>query len=208
MPDNNPTPVAIDDLPVASSATGAKLVGDVSGTTKQIPIELLAIPEPSDSDPAMNGTADSGESDDYSRADHVHPSDTSRVPTTRTVNGNALDDDVVLTKSDIGLGNVANVLQFSVSNLPIRKGEITLPASGWTASGSTYSKSVSVSGATVLNNSMVNLQPTEAQLAALIADGVKAVTIENSNGVLIAHTVGATPGTTMGIQCTVEEVAV
>ncbi len=35
---------------------------------------------PSDTSPAMDGVADSGESTDYSRGDHVHPTDTSRAP--------------------------------------------------------------------------------------------------------------------------------
>ena len=41
MPDN-PTPVNISDLPVAQSANGVRLVGDDSGTTKQVPVSLLA----------------------------------------------------------------------------------------------------------------------------------------------------------------------
>lgn len=38
----------------------------------------IDVPSPSDADPAANGTAWEGESNDYSRADHVHPTDTSR----------------------------------------------------------------------------------------------------------------------------------
>ena len=38
----------------------------------------LTVPVASDSSPAMDGTASAGVSDDYSRADHVHPSDTSK----------------------------------------------------------------------------------------------------------------------------------
>lgn len=36
---------------------------------------------PSDSNPSMNGTASPGVSVNYSRGDHIHPSDTSRAPT-------------------------------------------------------------------------------------------------------------------------------
>ena len=36
------------------------------------------IPSPSNASPQMDGTAAAGSSTDYSRADHVHPSDTSR----------------------------------------------------------------------------------------------------------------------------------
>lgn len=63
---------------------------------------------PSDTSPAMDGTAAAGSFATYARGDHVHPSDTSRVPTTRTVNLKALSSDITLDKTDIGLGNVDN----------------------------------------------------------------------------------------------------
>lgn len=44
--------------------------------------------------------------------------DVSAVPTTRTVNGHALSANVTVSKSDIGLGNVDNVKQYSASNPP------------------------------------------------------------------------------------------
>lgn len=47
----------------------AQLQTDVGG---------LVIPDPSDTAPQMDGTAAAGSSADYSRADHVHPVDTSR----------------------------------------------------------------------------------------------------------------------------------
>lgn len=37
------------------------------------------------------------------------------VPETRKVNGHALDADVTVTKTDVGLGNVENALQVSAS---------------------------------------------------------------------------------------------
>ena len=44
--------------------------------------------------------------------------DVSAVPTTRTVNGHALSSNVTVSKSDVGLGNVDNVKQYSASNPP------------------------------------------------------------------------------------------
>lgn len=58
--------------------------------------------------PKMDGTAAVGTEMAFARGDHVHPSDTSRVPTTRKVAGHALSTDVTLVKSDVGLGNVDN----------------------------------------------------------------------------------------------------
>ena len=51
--------------------------------------------------PAMDGTRSLGSDAGYARVDHVHPSDTSRVPTTRTVNGKALSRDVTIGADDI-----------------------------------------------------------------------------------------------------------
>lgn len=49
---------------------------------------------PGDANPKMNGTAAAGTANAYSREDHVHPSDTTRVPTSRTVNGMALSGNI------------------------------------------------------------------------------------------------------------------
>lgn len=56
---------------------------------------------PASASPLMDGTAAVGSSGKYAREDHVHPSDTSRVPITRQVNGHALSSDVAITASDI-----------------------------------------------------------------------------------------------------------
>lgn len=52
--------------------------------------------------PTMDGTRALGSNAGYARVDHVHPSDTSRVPTTRKVNGKALSADISLSASDVG----------------------------------------------------------------------------------------------------------
>lgn len=56
----------------------------------------------SNTTPSMDGTAAIGSSTDVARANHVHPSDTSRVPTTRKVNGKGLSADITLASDDIG----------------------------------------------------------------------------------------------------------
>lgn len=62
-------------------------------------------PEPSSTTPAMDGTAAVGTATTYARADHVHPTDTSRQATLvsgtniKTVNGNSL----------LGSGNISTV---------------------------------------------------------------------------------------------------
>lgn len=65
--------------------------------------------------PKMDGTAAVGTETKYAAGDHVHPSDTSRVPTTRTVNGKALSADITLYGDDIKItssdtANIADML--------------------------------------------------------------------------------------------------
>ena len=142
-----------------------------------------AIPAASSADPQMDGTANAGSATTWSRGDHVHPSDTSRVPTTRTVNGKALSADLVLDAV----------------------GSITLSLS-WSGSGP-YTQVVTVTGATISSNSKVDLQPTPAQIEQLISDGVEALVIENNAGTLTATAIGAAPSTALTLQCTVTEVS-
>lgn len=74
-------------------------------------ITIADVPEgsaASSTTPKMDGTAAVGSETAFARGDHIHPSDTSRVPITRTVAGHALSADVTLVKGDVGLGNVDN----------------------------------------------------------------------------------------------------
>lgn len=73
------------------------------------------IPGPATNSPKMDGTAAIGSSAKYAKEDHVHPTDTSRVPTSRKVAGHALSADVTISKSDVGLGNVDNTADASKS---------------------------------------------------------------------------------------------
>ena len=57
--------------------------------------------QPTTTTPKMDGTASVGSETKYAKGDHVHPSDTSRVPTTRTVNGHALSSNITITASDV-----------------------------------------------------------------------------------------------------------
>ena len=57
---------------------------------------------PAAATPQMDGTGAVGTSAKYAGEDHVHPSDTSRVPTTRKVNGKELSADVSLDINDVG----------------------------------------------------------------------------------------------------------
>ena len=122
----------------------------------------------------------------------VTPGGIGAVPDTRTVNGQALSNNVSLDADDVGAAE------------PTQVGSITL-SSSWSGSGP-YSQTVTVTGATVTENSKVDIQLTAAQIASLIAAGVTGMVIENNAGTLTAWAVGASPSA-MTVQCTVEETA-
>lgn len=54
--------------------------------------------QPTTTTPKMDGTAAVGSETKYAKGDHVHPSDTSRVPNTRKVNGISLSTDINIIK--------------------------------------------------------------------------------------------------------------
>lgn len=75
--------------------------------------------------PTMDGTRALGSNAGYARVDHVHPSDTSRVPTTRTVNGKALSSNISLSASDVGALPDDTAIPSKVSDLTNDSGFIT-----------------------------------------------------------------------------------
>ena len=108
-------------LDKADTALQSAPVTSVNGQTGEV---TVSVPTPSTSTPLMDGTATSGSGTTYARGNHKHPTDTTRVPTARTVNGKALS-------SDITLG-----VMYSA----------TLAASGWTTAGAWKTQTVSVTG--------------------------------------------------------------
>ena len=81
--------------------------------------------------------------------------------------------------------------------------QIALSAS-WTGSGP-YTQTVTVSGGTA--NSIISLQPSPAQAAQLIQDGVQVLQIDNNNGTFTATAIGAAPSSALTLQATRREVA-
>lgn len=63
---------------------------------------------PGSATPLMDGTASAGTATAYSREDHRHPTDTSRVPTDRTINGKSLSGNVTLSAIDIPNGSTVS----------------------------------------------------------------------------------------------------
>lgn len=106
---------------------------------------------PYTSTPSMDGVGSAGSSSYFSKGDHVHPSDTSRVPTTRTVNGKALSSNITLYPSDIGITSASGTIQ--VAN--------------WANDTAT----ITVSGVTSSN--IVIVAPAPSSTDAYVAAGIK-----------------------------------
>jgi hypothetical protein len=97
-------------IPVLDPGNDHKVITNIPGTgdplRQQIDCSWLSgvgtgcsgtLPVASATLPSMDGVASAGSGTGYSLPNHVHPSDTSRVPTTRTVNGQALSADITIT---------------------------------------------------------------------------------------------------------------
>ena len=111
------TPAGTYSLPLASSSTrgGVKIGYTTSASDRNYAVQLSSekmyvnVPwtdttyEAATANPLMDGTAAVGNSTKYAKQDHVHPSDTSKVPTTRKVNGQPLSADVTITKDSLEL---------------------------------------------------------------------------------------------------------
>ena len=195
--------VKISGLPTAESAADADVVAGVqSNTTKKFPLSVIA---------------------SYI-VGKVTPAGIGAVPTSRTVNSKALSADISLSASDVGaIPSTDKGVASGVASLD-SSGKVPssqLPASGasvlggtisfsttWTDNGDgTYSQTVTVTGASVTSDSLISMQPTPAQLAQLMSDGVTALVITNNAGTLTATALSAEPTTAMTIACTVTEVS-
>ena len=84
------------------------------------------------------------------------------------------------------------------------KGSISFSTT-WSGNGP-YTQTVTVTGATVTSDSMIDLEPDATALNQLISDGVTALFVTNNSGTLTATAIGAPTTSALTIQCTVTEV--
>lgn len=108
-----------------------------------------------------------------------------------------------VTAAQAGLENLTNDLQYSLDNPAVKRGTVSLTGA-WGGSGGAYTQTITVTGATVTENSYVELQFTAAQADTLAGSGVGNIYVTNNAGTLTAIAVGGRP-LAMTVQCTVEE---
>ena len=97
------TTVAADEKTdtVEFVGSGITITGDA--TNDKVTFSA-SIPSAATSTPVKDGTGAVGSSAKYAREDHVHPTDTSRVATTTTINGHPLSGDVAIFNAELGNG--------------------------------------------------------------------------------------------------------
>ena len=159
---------ALDDKQAKITASGI-LRGDGSGgvTAAEAGTDYAtpdSLPEPSDTAPAMDGTAEAGTLATYARGDHRHPADTSRQAKI-TASG--------LLKGD-GNGGVTAAAAGTDYSGPKATVTATLLASGWTGSEAPFVYTLAIAGVTA--TSYQELVPavniTAEQLKALQAANI------------------------------------
>ena len=91
----------------------------------------------------------------------------------------------------------------AASPFAVHKASITL-SNSWSGSGP-YTKTVTISGATITSNTKVDVQPDATTIAQMITDGVQALYINNNGGTLTAYAIGAAPTASLTLQVTYYE---
>lgn len=145
--------VAGTNVTLTPDASGDKVTFSATDTTYT----------PASTTPNMDGTGAVGSSNKYAREDHVHPTDTSRVPTTRKINNKPLSGDITLTAGDVSAipasqkGSVSGVCPLDAnglvdsSYLPSFVDDVieAYPRSGQTALSAAWLATGSASGAVI-----------------------------------------------------------
>lgn len=127
------------------------------------------IPSPADSsndNPKMDGTVSIGSSGKWARADHVHPSDTSRVSTSTKVNGQSLNGDVTLYASDIAMSSTDTTkVGSAIGNKVDKESGKGLSTNDYTTDEKTKLSGIAA-GAEVNQNAFANVKVGSTTIAA------------------------------------------
>ena len=133
---------ALDDKQAKITASGILKCDGSGGVTAAVADTDYAtpasLPNPSDTAPVMDGTADAGTLATYARGDHKHPADTSRQEKI-TASG--------LLKGD-GAGGVTAAAEGTDYSGPKATVTATLLASGWTGSEAPFVYTLAIAGVT------------------------------------------------------------
>lgn len=105
-----------------------------------------------------------------------------------------------------GINSDISGINSDITDITNKKATITVPYAAWTGSGP-YTQTVTISGATITANTKVDIQPNASVLEQMLADGVLAMFIENSSGVLTLKAFGGATTANVTLQVTYYETA-
>lgn len=153
---------------------------------------------PYTSNPAMDGTASAGSSDDYARGDHVHPTDTSRAASTHAHGDITSGGDITATAPTIASGDkliINDESESKVTNGPAFGSDtttflrndgqwaapaggmtlstitVTLPVNGWESHPGDY-EDITVSATGVTSTNTVFVAPLPSDTDVCYANGI------------------------------------
>ena len=192
-PANKPSYTASEVGAVATTSVGAANGVASLGSDGKVPSAQLPTssgPSPYASNPAMDGTASAGSSNDYARGDHVHPSDTSKLGVNDKAASASVADAVeksltitsdAYNKTYNGSG-AATIGFVRLSN--------SLNASGWSATTDSQGYySISQGGARIDGaTGRVQLQPGQSQDVIDAYNAIASIDVDGSYGVITAKT--------------------
>ena len=87
----------------------------------------------------------------------------------------------------------------------VKTGTLVIP-SAWVENSGVFTQTLSTSPPGVTAYSKIDLQPGSTMLSQLIADGVTALWVQNSNGTLTVYALGAAPRVAISVQYTRTEI--
>lgn len=126
------------------------------------------------------------------------------------INSNVQTTLSTIAEAGVSVGNTSDALPAAAVALANEKADktkrvsITFSAANWSSGADAFEQTVTVAGGTA--NSLIALQPTIAQIAALSEDGVSALVVDNDSGTFTAKALGAAPSEDMTMQATVTEI--
>lgn len=162
----------------ATGANGVRLTGTAT------------VPEPSSTTPAMDGTAAAGTATTYARADHVHPTDTSRQATLvsgtniKTINGTS-----ILGSGDLTVGG-STVFYREYGNGNVSTGKLTIDGTDyeiWAYSQPSKATSTPLmDGTAAIGNSdryaaENHVHPTDTSRQATLVSGTNIKTVNGTS---------------------------
>lgn len=163
------------------------------GTSANIPQPAVVLPL-ADSPAGAVGTGVS-----FARHDHSHPmlvDDTADPEMDGTASPGT--DNVFARRDHV---HPSDTSKADVSITPY-VASISLPKASWTADGSDWKQTVSISGFTPTANTKVDLQYDKTAIRQMDNDGTLAIYISNSSGTLTAYAVGEKPTANLTLQVT------